>query len=224
EAEYQLRELFEKPPVEFPRYQVLSNILAFSGQRPALEMPGHLVVVNSSHYHAIMGFLSLLNCHRFIYPLRVDADEGLTRWTLADWCDQCHRKGGLVVWDGSSTRVAINLPYGEGLADLLLGKIDAIEAAEALEECVAEEWYPFLDCGCHVPLVGSSGKHSNRELLGEKRTYARLQEGQEFSYQNWVEAVRAGRTFVTYGPLVNFRVNGQDPGTVIKLPAPGQPV
>ena len=43
---------------------------------------------------------------------------------------------------------------------------------------------------------------SNRVLLGSPRTYARLQAGQEFTYKAWIEAVRAGRTFVTNGPLL----------------------
>src|SRR5262249_51659771 len=56
------------------------------------------------------------------------------------------------------------------------------------------------------------------------RTYARLEVGQEFNYQNWIEAVRAGRTFVTNGPLLFFSVNGQDPGAVIELDATAQTV
>ena len=72
-----------------------------------------------------------------------------------------------------------------------------------------------------VPLVGGSGKRDNWSILGSKRTYGRLEQGQEFTYKNWIEAVRAGRTFVSNGPLLFFTVDGQDSGAVIKLPAGG---
>src|SRR5205085_398772 len=40
----------------------------------------------------------------------------------------------------------------------------------------------------------------------------------------WIEAVRRGRTFVTSGPLLLLTVNGQPPGSVVKLPGPNQVV
>ena len=47
-------------------------------------------------------------------------------WSLADWCDQCHRKGGLVIGANPRREGAGPTP-GETLADLILGKIDALE-------------------------------------------------------------------------------------------------
>jgi hypothetical protein len=209
-------------------YPVVSNILAFSGQRPALEMPGHMVVVNTHNHHLSLGNLALLNCHRIVHPLFVGDAPSLSHRTLADWCDQCHRKGGLVVWAGllATGVLEIGLGYGEMLADLILGKIDAVEldALATLNFYAEDHWYPFLKSGCRVPLVGASAKCSNAEVLGSWRTYARLQPGEEFTYQNWIEAVRAGRTFVTNGPILSFTVNGQDPGAVIDLPSLDQPV
>src|SRR5262249_22045322 len=64
----------------------------------------------------------------------------------------------------------------------------------------------------------------NLDVLGHPRTYARLEPGQEFTYQNWIEAVRAGRTFVTNGPFLFLTVNGQDPGSVIDLSEPAETV
>ena len=206
-------------------YRTATNILAFSGQRPALEMPGHMVIVNTHNVHLALGSLALLNCHRVIYPLFMDRSED---WTLADWCDQCHRKGGLVVWTGpiAFRAVDIGAGYGERLADLILGKIDALELDSLwpLNDFAGEHWYSFLNCGCRVPLVGVSAKTSNADLLGSWRTYARLQPGEELTYRNWIEAVRAGRIFLTNGPLLSFTVDGQDPGAVLNLSSLDQPV
>ena len=72
-----------------------------------------------------------------------------------------------------------------------------------------------LNAGNRLPLVGASGKDRNTVALGSVRTYARLEPNQEFRYGAWIEAVRAGRTFVTDGPLLSLTVNGRDPGSVL---------
>ena len=67
----------------------IPNILAFSGQQPALEMPGHVVVVNTLNAHPVLGRLALLNCHRAVYPLSFGGPNGWDDWTLDAWSDQC---------------------------------------------------------------------------------------------------------------------------------------
>lgn len=39
----------------------------------------------------------------------------------------------------------------------------------------------------------------------------------KLSFESWIEAVRAGRTFVTTGPMIEFKVNGQDIGSELTL-------
>jgi hypothetical protein len=205
-------------------YPAIPNIVEFSGQRPALESPGHIVVVNTHNSHPLLGSLGLLNCHRVVYPLSFGGPEGREDWSLADWCDQCHRKGGLVVW----TKVwheAPDFAYGEPLADMILDKVDALEI-DYFENSVfgvLADWYKLLNCGFRVPLVGGSGKDSNGVVLGAVRTYARLLPDQPLTYLSWIEAVRAGRTFVTNGPILFLTVDNEDPGATLELAA-GQPV
>ncbi len=195
------------------------NLLAFSGTGPALQGPPD-VVVNTCNTHPNLGTVALLNCHRIVYPLRFGAPDGLDDWSVADWCDQCHRKKGLVVWP-DLPRLTAEHPQGEALAALLLGKIDAFEVCRL--DALAD-WYRLLSCGQRVPLMGASGKDSNAVALGAVRTYARLERDQEFSYGAWIEAVRAGRTFVTDGPLLSLEVNGQGIGSMLSLPDGGQTV
>jgi hypothetical protein len=202
-----------RPPVAVP------NILAFSGQRPALEMPGHLVIVNT-HNTSLLGHLSLLNCHRVVYPLSLADRTERDNWSMGDWCDQCHRKGGLVVWS-EPWPAGSDQPIGEPLAHLILGKVDALEATVLPHPGLLDAWYQLLGCGYRVPLVGGSAKGSNTVALGSLRTYAHLGPGEEFSYKNWIEAVRAGRVFVTNGPLLSLAVDGRGPGAVIDLGAAG---
>jgi hypothetical protein len=37
----------------------------------------------------------------------------------------------------------------------------------------------------------------------------------EFTYQNWINALKQGRTFVTNSPVLTFTVNGHDPGATL---------
>jgi hypothetical protein len=190
----------------------IPNITAFSGREFALSVPGHGVAVNTLNRHPELGSLGLLHCHRVVFPLRFGGRQGKEDWTLADWCDQCHRKGGLVVWTGPKHQEQQTIA-GEPLADLILGKIDAFELDSWTDSPsdLLFDWYALLNVGCAVPLVAGSGKDSNGSPLGVLRTYAHLEPGQDFGYHEWIEAVRAGRTFVTNGPLPSLTVDGREP-------------
>ena len=203
------------------QHKHISNIAAFSGQRPALEIPGHMVVVNTVNHHPTLGHLALLNCHRVVYPLRFGGIEDSDDWTLTDWCDQCHRKGGLVI--GLNAFKGALDHHQEILADCLLGKVDALMAMDDLainfrsdlhQSCLSL-WSALLMCGIRMPMVGGSGKASNCDLLGNTRTYAKLAQDKPCTYGNWIEAIRAGRTFVTTGPVISLEVDGHGPGDVI---------
>jgi hypothetical protein len=57
--------------------------------------------------------------------------------------------------------------------------------------------------------------------VGTVRTYARIATEKGFSYESWKEAVRRRETFVTYGPLLEFSVDGRPMGSEFHLPASG---
>ncbi len=201
----------------------VSNLLAFSGTQPCLDTAGHLVAVNTLNAHPFLGTMSLLDSHRPVFPLRFGEPDGLDNWSVADWCDQCHRKRGLVVWP-HLRRLRPETPQGEALAAVLLGKVDAFEISyfDDPEPEVLGDWYRLLDCGLRVPLAGGSGKDRNSVALGAVRTYAHLAEGQPFGYTAWIDAVKAGRTFITNGPLLTIIADGCGPGTTLRLPPEGR--
>src|SRR5437764_4678607 len=174
------------------------NLVAFSGQRPCLEASGHAVVVNTHNRHPVLGSLGLLHCHRAVFPLTFGGPDHTDDWSLADWCDQCHRKHGLVVWT-EAFRSEAGL-VGEPLADLILGKVDALEIDPGARSVpLLRAWYGLLNAGVRVPFVGASAKDGNRTPLGALRSYAQLTPGSAFDTASWNEAVRTGRTFVTGG-------------------------
>jgi IS605 OrfB family transposase len=57
--------------------------------------------------------------------------------------------------------------------------------------------------------------------VGLYRTYARISDDQPFNYDAWCAAVRAGRTFLSGGPLLHFTVNGAEIGDTLRLPGNG---
>jgi hypothetical protein len=57
--------------------------------------------------------------------------------------------------------------------------------------------------------------------VGAIRTYARLDSGQPLSFAGFAEAVRAGRTFVSSGALIDIKVDGHGQGDVIVIGANG---
>jgi hypothetical protein len=57
--------------------------------------------------------------------------------------------------------------------------------------------------------------------VGTVRTYAAVDSNREFTYENWKAAIRNANTFVTYGPLLEFSVEGKPPGSRFKISANG---
>jgi hypothetical protein len=183
-------------------YRTLTNLAAFSGQVPALEDDDRSVVVNTLNEHPMLGRLALLNSHRPIYPTTFGGDD-FDDWSLWDWCQQCHRKNGLAVWV-NAFRPEAEILGGEALACCILGQIDALEFDCSPRTQPLLPWvYKLWNAGFRVPLVGGSGKQSNRVPLGAMRTYAKLNEGEPRTYASWVNAVREGHSFISNGPILN---------------------
>lgn len=203
------------PSLDGQTYATVPNLLAFSGAEALVTTADALVAVNTLNRHSHLGTLGLLATHRVVHPLAFGAPDDTDDWSLTDWCQQAHRKRGLVVWADISAEQGQG---GEALALALLGHVDAIEVSPAHGPAL-RWWQALAQVGCPLPLVGASGKTSNRVPLGAVRTYARLPADTPLTYRAWIEAVRAGQTFVTNGPLMRLRVADDEPGGQIETPA-----
>ena len=138
---------------------------------------------------------------------------------LADWADRCRAAGGLVV------AAHFPLPYAEIAADIVACKIDANETqalAPGLDDPSVLEWYRFLDLGYRLPIVAGTDKMSAEVPVGAVRTYGHLLTDDALTFEAWAAAVRAGRTFVTSGPILELAVEGHEPGDVIRLRSAGR--
>jgi hypothetical protein len=83
-------------------------------------------------------------------------------------------------------------------------------------------YHHVLNCGLRIPPVAGSPKDTSPDAgsFGTNRVYAYL--GDDFSYENWWDAVSAGRVVVTNGPLLRPRVAGHPPGHVFHIEEGGK--
>ena len=192
-------------------YATTPGLDSFTGQS-ARASGGTRVAVGTLNMHPVLGRVSLLFTHRPVFPLSYGAPESPDDWGVSAWCEQARRKGGLAVWADP-----YQLPHGgETLVALVNGLIDAIEVTTSPRRVpLLPAWYRLLNAGLRAPLVGASGKDSNRVPLGSTRTLAKLAAGAASGLESWVEATRAGRTAATTGPHVWLAANGAQPGDTL---------
>ncbi len=78
---------------------------------------------------------------------------------------------------------------------------------------IMDLYYIYLSAGFRLPASAGSANGVLRNPIGYNRSYVYL--GSRFSYDSWFEGQRAGRNFVTNGPMLLVRVNDRLPGTVL---------
>ncbi len=73
-------------------------------------------------------------------------------------------------------------------------------------------YYHILNCGQRVPPSAGSASGVLPNPVGYNRVYVHL--GDKLNYDKWWQGLKAGRSFVTNGPLLLCRANGKLPGHV----------
>jgi hypothetical protein len=108
------------------------------------------------------------------------------------------------------------------MVDAALETTDALEWSEA-GEAGFHPLYAVWNNGLRVAAVGGEDSISNlhrSKLVGSVRTY--VYTGDDgLSMEAWFAGLRAGRAFVSTGPLAELTVNGTRPGGTAALPEDG---
>jgi TolB protein len=106
----------------------------------------------------------------------------------------------------------------ELVSDAVLGDVDTIELAclWSDELGTADAWYRLLNVG--VPIAPSAGTDAMVDFfrtmaIGTTRVYVHVPE--PLTMERYLAALKAGRSFVTTGPLLQFSVQGVAPGDAI---------
>ena len=75
-----------------------------------------------------------------------------------------------------------------------------------------QTYYALLNCGFRIQPTAGTGSGAHPVPLGFGRVYVQQPDG--FSYENWIKELKAGRSFVTTGPMLLATVNGRPAGHV----------
>lgn len=208
--------------------RLFTNVADITGEASGCSDDETLVWVGTENRNHLLGHISMLGTHGDpVFPMCAGGvDEAYVGdpdvITLTEWARMCKEREGVVI------RPHFPSPICEEPVYFMLGELDGAElrqfaspTAATLDEFCFQEWYRYLNCGCRVAAVGGTDKMSAGMPVGGVRTYAQLDPNEAFSFQSWGEAVRAGRTFTTSGPLLELTVEGQPLGSDIRLPAAG---
>ena len=144
--------------------------------------------------------------------------------TNAEVLEYAHGHGGMGYYvhpvsvpDPFSTIGRARVPV-ELVADAVLGDVDLLEIVCLWSsfEGTAALWHRLLNLG--VTIAPSAGTDVMLNLyrtmaVGTTRVYAYT--GRELNWPVYLNALREGRSFVTNGPFLDFRVDGVRPGGVV---------
>ena len=212
--------------------ELMTNVADFDGKTTfgSKEAGGDgewLVRVGTENRQPVLGHISLLGYNgSIIAPMCVggpnEAALGDAVGTLLlEWAERCKQQNGVVVLPHFPN------PRCEHAAALIDGAIDAVEMTSwgnfygGIDPYSLSDWYRYLNLGYFVAAVGGTDKMSAGTAVGTVRTYARIPGERQFTYDDWKAAVRAGNTFVTYGPLLEFAVDGRPAGSRIEMSGRG---
>jgi hypothetical protein len=199
----------------------------FRGQLDPISTDQTLLYWNQEFRSTIWGHMTLVNLKQVVEPVMTGFKDTTNPWdvpTNSDIADRAHWQQGLVNYTHVAQRPddPYENPYtGKGIpVDLALGKIDSLDLNASYAGTVVL-WYRLLNCGFHLPASAGTDVFLNRvtsNLPGGDRVYVKV-DGQ-LTYSKWIEGLRAGRSFVTNGPMLEFRIGNHQIGDTVSLESP----
>jgi hypothetical protein len=197
----------------------------FEGRINGYSSARRLIYVNQEFRNNHLGHMCLLHLKRLIQPVKTMQPYDYPLHLRA--CDETRAQGGYVSWAHFPSWPGVESPL-----DVAMEKLDGLEILSVLDprefpvfmknvvpEMEANHglrmWYRYLNCGFRLTATAGTDKMTTFVTVGANRVFARVQG--EFTYENWIRALREGRTFVTNSPILTFTVNGQDPGATLRL-------
>ena len=192
--------------------ELITDAEKFTG-RPIADQPrGEVAVYNQETRHNFFGHTIMHGIDQLVYPMTWGGPSegvygGYDYPSMASLADRAHELGGLVTW------AHFPFPSGELSTDIALGKIDTVDLMTWADIyhfpqplSTVELWYAYLNTGSRIAATAGTDKMLNTQVSGSVRTYARVKG--RFDYEKWLASLKAGRTFVTTGPMLDMTVNG----------------
>jgi len=210
--------------------QRIPDIAYFRTDADPASGPGFLLMHAQEFHTSVWGHMDLLglNSHYIVpeysgYPNTAAASLYPGNAAIADLA---HAQGGLVGYvhpfdtkpDPSDT--AEQLTY-ELPVDAALGKVDYLEVMGYSDHLITSEiWYRLLNCGFRLPAGAGTDAFPNFASLRGPPGLVRVfvKSGAALDHRRWLAGLKAGHTFVTNAPLLEFSLAGRAMGDEIRLP------
>jgi TolB protein len=189
------------------------------------------ILFYGEEFRGSYGHVGLLGINRFVMPLIGGAPGSPYAADVLKfrYLDEARAQGGIAgylhPYNGS-----VSEPAGAAQADIPVhtalqkGDFYDVVSIASDELASAEIYYRILNTGRRIPATGGTDNFSNAwrdPSGGTARTYARLDE--PLTFAGWIDAVRAGHTMATNGPLLFATVEGHEPGDEIRVSASDPP-
>ncbi len=197
-----------------------SDALILHGQEFHTSYWGHLGLLGLQGHLLLPGYAGYPNtAAASLYPAN------------AQVADLAHANGALVGYvhpfeeDPTPLTHPVHTDADELPVDVALGKVDYMEILGFSDhQATAGVWYRLLNLGFHIPAAGGTDAMADYAMLrgpvGMNRTYVSVPNG-PLDYKVWLANLKAGRSFATNGPLLEFTLGGLPLGQTLALDAAG---
>jgi hypothetical protein len=220
-----------------PQFSVPANG-HFTGRLDTNSTPVCELYVGQEIQEWQMGHVNLVGLTRLVdgYPNMgggLEYWKSAPHWDLVRGMQAARAQHGTIIWAHLCSLPGEQCPVAAALGDL-----DAIElltwndpaqlpnhwdpwensgmtTAEFPVLRPVDLYYQFLNAGFRIPVAAGTDKLAEDIPLGSNRTYARI-EGPA-GYDSWLAAVKAGRSFVSNGPLLEFEAAAHQAGDVVEF-------
>jgi hypothetical protein len=213
--------------------QRIPDIAYFRTTPDPASRAGFLLVHGQEYHTSYWGHTGLLglNDHYVLpeyagYPNTAAASLFPTN---ADVADLAHAQGALFGYvhpfDAPPNPADTTVPLTYELpVDVALGKIDYVEVMGYSDHLSTSAiWYRLLNCGFRLPAGAGTDAFPNFASLrgppGLVRVFVKA--GPTLTHASFLAGLKAGRTFVSNSPLLDFTLAGRPVGDEIRLPARG---
>ncbi len=208
----------------------------FTGRMAAGSASGCEIYVGHEVQEWQMGHLNMIGLTKLIpgYPHAggtLEYWKSLPQWDLIRAMRAVREQNGTVFWPHMSSLPGAQLPVA-----VALGLVDGIELitwndptqfpnhwgpwldsgmsqAEFPTLRGVDLYYQFLNAGFRLPIAAGTDKLGEEIPPGSNRVYAKVQG--PANYDSWLAAVKAGKAFVTNGPILEFEAAGAGAGDVV---------
>ena len=154
------------------------------------------------------GHVMLLNIKKLVQPVSIGpgiTHRGTDGTPLQPGIEEAHRQGGVAIWCHNNWGM-------EDVPNFVAGKLDAQNIFDGGSHGSYEDsFYHYLNAGIRVPF--STG--TDWFMYDLARVYTKV-EG-SLGIKAWLDALVAGRSFISNGPLFELTAEGQEVGETVNL-------